>query len=71
MANEPKLTLSVGELAKKMGTTTRALARWLRKKGVPIEDIGNEGRVWLCDLFAKIPKLRESEHLARQIGDDR
>jgi hypothetical protein len=65
---EPKLTLGVGELAARMGTSPRALSRWLRKQGVPLEDIGNESRVWLSDLFEKVPKLRQSQLIARELG---
>ena len=67
---DPTLTLGVAELAERMGTTSRALARWLRKQGVEIEDIGNESRVWLSDLFEKVPKLRQSELILRQIRED-
>lgn len=68
LAKQARPVMRVGDLAEVLDVDERTAVKWLAKRGVPIEQIGDQrGRVvWLADLAAAVPELRASLELAKE-----
>jgi len=62
----------ITELATLLGFDDRTVCRWLESQGVPIVRLGKrKGKiVWTADLFAALPELERSLHIAHESTQD-